>query len=79
MQRLKNPVIPDYTQKEKPKEPTLDLKPCINCHCVITDGYWARYGDGGVCSKTCSRLFEASRPSLIDYTIPKGTSCGESE
>jgi hypothetical protein len=77
--KQRKPAPAQYAPKVEPKEPTLSLEPCINCHCAITDGYWARYGNGGVCSKTCSRLFEASRPSLIDYIIPKGElSCGES-
>jgi len=55
--RIKNPVIPDYMpKKEREKEPTLLLEPCVECGKPITDGYYGRWGDGGVCSKICNIL-----------------------
>lgn len=54
-----NPVIPDYTQKrEKEKEVHLDFQPCCECGKAIEEGYYARYGNGGVCSKTCMQAKE---------------------
>jgi hypothetical protein len=64
-QRMKkpfNPVIPDYTprgEKGKKEEIKLTFSPCCNCGKSITDGYYGRYGDGGVCSKTCNTIQEA--------------------
>jgi len=60
MKRLSNPVIPkgkiDYTPKSERKEQeiTLSFKPCIICNKQIEEGYYARWGNGGVCSKTCN-------------------------
>lgn len=62
MKKPFNPVLP---QKEE-KEVKLDFKPCSNCGKKITDGYYGRFGDGGVCSKTCNAI-EVAKPRY-----PKG-------
>lgn len=57
MNRVSNPVIPDYrqrTEKTKEKEIGLSFKPCLVCTKQIFEGYYARWGDAGVCSKTCN-------------------------
>ena len=64
MKKPFNPVIPDYTPRSSKTttssaEVTLTFSPCCNCGKVITDGYYGRYGDGGVCSKTCNTIQEA--------------------
>lgn len=53
-ERLKNPVLP-------PKEDGLKLEPCIECGKPIFDGYYGRYEEGGVCSKTCDILHMRKR------------------
>jgi hypothetical protein len=61
MKKPFNPVIPDYTPRAdrgKKEEVKLDLKPCCNCGKTISDGYYGRFGDGGVCSKTCNTIQE---------------------
>jgi hypothetical protein len=62
MKKPLNPVIPDYTprsERKKVEEVKLDLLPCCNCGKKISDGYYGRFGDGGVCSKTCNAIQEA--------------------
>ena len=62
MKKPLNPVIPDYTprsERKKVEEVKLDLKPCCNCGKTISDGYYGRFEDGGVCSKTCNTIQEA--------------------
>jgi len=55
-ERLKNPVIPDYTPKnQKTAEVKLTFSPCCNCGKTITDGYYGRHQDGGTCSKSCEQ------------------------
>jgi hypothetical protein len=66
--RLRNPVIPspiDYTPKgnKGTKEVTLTFSPCLNCHKTILEGYYGRWGNGGVCSKTCN---EAQMKKRLD-------------
>ncbi len=34
----------------------LKIDPCVECGKKIEDGYYGRYGDGGVCSKACDIL-----------------------
>lgn len=63
--RLPNPVI--YKQKEKYAEATLVFSPCLVCGKVITDGYYGRWGDGGVCSKTCN----TTQDKVPKYPQPK--------
>jgi len=49
-----NGIPLDYTPKKVvEKEVHLDFEPCCECGKVIEEGYYARYGNGGVCSKTC--------------------------
>lgn len=45
----------DYTprKKETHEEIKLEFEPCCICHKKIVDGYYARFGEGGVCSLTC--------------------------
>lgn len=60
MKKPFNPIPLDYTpRKEKKGETKLDLKPCCNCGKEIGDGYYGRFGDGGVCSKDCNTAQEA--------------------
>lgn len=62
MKRMSNPVIPqktvDYTPRSEKKEQEviLSFKPCIVCSKQIGEGYYARWGNGGVCSKTCNEI-----------------------
>ena len=32
----------------------LTFAPCLACGKAISDGYYGRFGDGGVCSKRCN-------------------------
>lgn len=57
-------------EREKDNEVRLVFKPCCNCGKQITQGYFGRWGDGGVCSKKCNDAYSKNRPSLIDYVIP---------
>ena len=57
--RIHNPALPiDYTPKQRVvTENTIPpLPPCLNCNNNITDGFYARYSDGGVCSSACMRV-----------------------
>lgn len=69
MKKPFNPIPLDYTPKAKRKveEVNLDLKPCLNCGKPITDGYYGRYGGGGVCSKTCNTSQEA-KPKYPEHS-----------
>ena len=59
-QRVSNPVIPDYTQRNKKEEViNMTFSPCCNCGKEITDGFYGRFNSGGVCSKTCNTTQEA--------------------
>lgn len=68
--RISNPVI-DYTPKRKgeggEKEVTLQFTPCIHCGKAIMEGYYGRFGNGGVCSKTCNTA-QAQKP--LDFGEP---------
>lgn len=58
-------TVPDYTprgEKSAEKEVKLSFSNCMNCNKVITDGYYGRYGNGGVCSKTCD-LLQSQKPT----------------
>ena len=44
-----------YTPKEEKKEEKLDFDPCLVCKKKIEDGYYARFGNGGVCCGNCMR------------------------
>lgn len=71
MKRMSNPVIPDYRPKsERQVEPTIKLEPCIECGKPIVDGYYGRWGDGGVCSKTCDILHMKEKPSVLHPLPP---------
>lgn len=55
--RLKNPVLSVPLFAGSGKNPSgLKLDPCVECGKPIEDGYYGRWGDGGVCSKTCDIL-----------------------
>lgn len=72
--RYNTPQPVDYrpvSQRKTEDEVNLDLKPCLICGKKITDGYWGRYEDGGVCSKACDINYQHTRISLIDYVIVK--------
>lgn len=45
--------LADWQQKNKKEEQWCVFKPCCVCNKPILEGFYARYGDGGVCSKTC--------------------------
>lgn len=65
---------PDYTpkaEKKKPEEIKLVFENCCVCNKQITDGYWGRYKDGGVCSKSCDIIYNHNLPSFIDYVLVK--------
>lgn len=68
-QRKPSPEM--YTSKEERlKEPTLVFKPCLVCQKAITDGYWGRWGDGGVCSKKCNEVMEIKpKENGIDHKL----------
>lgn len=51
---LSNPVF--QPTEELPITCRIRLEPCIECGKPIEDGYYGRYGDGGVCSKACDIL-----------------------
>lgn len=68
MSKLRNPVIPDYTPKKKEQvEIKLDLRPCLMCNKQITDGYYARYGESGTCSKKCM-IEQDKKPKYPGHT-----------
>lgn len=52
MVSVSNPVLPPQPKAGQ----TLRFEPCCECGKPIIDGYYGRYGDGGVCSKTCDIL-----------------------
>ena len=63
MKRVANPVIPDYRRKEEQRNPEPPLGNCVECGKPIFDGYFGRWGDGGVCSKTCDILHMRKKES----------------
>lgn len=65
--KVHNPVLPvDYRPKDKgtKEEVTLSFTPCLICKKQIKEGYYGRYGNGGVCSKTCSTVQEGKFKTL---------------
>lgn len=46
---------------KKQQEQSVRLEPCVECGKPIVDGYFGRWGDGGVCSKTCDILHMQQR------------------
>ncbi len=52
---MKKPFNPVISPKED-IEKRIKLEPCVECGKPIEDGYYGRYGDGGVCSKACDIL-----------------------
>ena len=60
-----NPV-PDFTPKSvsKPQEVLLLFKPCCMCGKTILEGYYARWDNGGVCSKDCNTKRE-TQPGFL--------------
>lgn len=77
--------VPDYRTKAEREqdEVTLVFKPCCNCGKQIKAGFYGRFGDGGVCSKTCNETFTKNRPSMIDYQgeyhEPQSNDCGDTD
>lgn len=57
MKRLSNPVLPSPQKKDD----AIKLDPCCECGKPITDGYYGRYAEGGVCSKACDILHMKER------------------
>lgn len=57
-------------EKKESEEVVLNFKPCCVCGKIITEGYYARVGDGGTCNKSCWNKYQQNKPSLIDYVIP---------
>lgn len=66
-ERLRNPVLPPQFKAEQ----GIKLEPCIECKKPITDGYWGRYTDGGVCSKICDVLHMQKRRNEL-FNHPAG-------
>ena len=66
MQRLKNPVIPDYRQKVKAetKEMSTPSKPCIVCK-KACEGY-GQWSMGQTCSRDCESV-QASKPLYPEH------------
>jgi len=56
----------DYTPRSQQKEDeiVLTFSPCCVCGKVIKQGYYGRYGDGGVCSKSCNTQKEKAHESF---------------
>jgi len=71
--RYNTPQPVDYAPRKevKTQEVALVFRPCLICHKNIKEGYWGRYQDGGVCSKSCDIVYQHTRLSLIDYVIVK--------
>lgn len=68
--RIHNPALPiDYTPKQRVvTENTIPpLPPCINCNNNITDGFYGRWGNGGVCSKNCNTE-QLKKPRFPEHT-----------
>lgn len=66
--RVSNPVIPDYSPKKKVEpEVSLEFKPCVSCGKAIKEGYYGRYGGGGVCSKVCNAI-QAQKTKYPEHT-----------
>jgi hypothetical protein len=70
---MKNAVkLSDWQEKNKPKkeeEAWVKLKPCCNCGKEITDGYYGRFQEGGVCSKACNAI-ENAKPKYGGQHAP---------
>lgn len=60
----------DYTSKEVKKKAVevnpLTFSACIVCTKQIVEGFYGRWGAGGVCCKTCNVVMEA-RPKYPDH------------
>ncbi len=70
-QKLSNPVIPDYRPKKKEEtEVTLIFSPCMVCGKTITDGYYSRWGHGGVCSRVCNAIQEEKPKDFGEPMLP---------
>ncbi len=53
--------VVDYTPRAKRAEADevkLVFTSCCVCKKQIGEGYYGRWGDGGVCSKTCNEVME---------------------
>lgn len=63
-------------EREQKQEVTLVFSPCCECGKAIGEGYYGRWGNGGVCSKSCNEKYEAKEK---DYGEPASTAtvpCG---
>lgn len=67
--RVPNPVIPDFTPKKRVVEENTipPLPPCLHCGNNITDGFYGRWGNGGVCSKNCN-IEQTKKPRFPEHT-----------
>lgn len=65
--RFNSRSTPDYAphKKEEPKEVVLHFSPCCVCGKKITDGFYGRFGDGGVCSKSCNNAKEKENGNIL--------------
>ena len=54
-------------EAQKEHRDSVKLLPCLACNKKIEDGYYARFGDGGVCSKTCMNV-QAKKPRFPEYS-----------
>ena len=59
--------LSDLQEEHKEKTGGLTFSPCLFCGKAITDGYYGRFGGGGVCSKTCNTAQE----QVPKYQQPK--------
>lgn len=72
MSKNRHNTTPDYTPKQErqEKEVTLYFTACLVCEKDIKTGYYGRFKDGGVCSKSCNAIQE-TRPKFDGEPIAK--------
>ena len=57
--------LADWQQKNRKEEQWVTVKPCLICG-TVKEGYYARFEDGGVCSRTCM-LEQDKKPKYPDH------------
>lgn len=58
--------LAERQQQVKEVEGWVTLTPCLVCNKTIKDGYYGRFGNGGVCSKTCNTTYEKGGKHVHD-------------
>ena len=53
--------LADLQAERKSVDSWVKLSPCLCCSKTIKDGYYGRFGDGGVCSKNCNATHEKEK------------------